>query len=257
VVAGIPLVGWGALQAFQRSSAYSSQRASAFPRATAAQMDQWLEEGLHHASSVAPGRVNRHPGEQPLRWGVDTLLFVGSPPLRDFSIQFAYGEDGKMRASVHKVLIVFLSDYRLSTYESVLDMRTGATVSDSTKEYHLGHVDGLETSSDRISIALPGQYGPNGMPAGPATVPTGPTVVDQNGEIAHITTQQTMSLIVAGRRAVELVMGILRQDRMQMEGITNPSSPDAMIHTLREHLRRHHGGVAAPSPQVLPPGFPQ
>ena len=34
---------------------------------------------------------------------------------------------------------MFLSDYRLSTYECVLDMRTGLMVSDATKEYHLLH----------------------------------------------------------------------------------------------------------------------
>lgn len=246
-VGGIPAVGWGGLQALQRVSAYSALREQAFPRASGAQMDQWLAEGLQHASAVAPGRLNRYANEQTLRWGVDTLLFVGSPSLRDFPVQFAYGDDGKLRASLHKVLIVFLSNYRLSTYECVLDMRTGATVSDATKEYHLQHVDGLETASDRISIALANQGG---------TEPT-PLLVDQSGQVAHITTQQTMSLVVAGRRAVELVMAIASSERLQMEGIANPSSPEAMIHTLREHLRRHNGGVAAPIPHALPPLPPQ
>jgi hypothetical protein len=252
VVGGIPALAWGGLQAMRRASAYSAARAQAFPRAEGRWMDHWLEEGLRHASSVAPGRVNRHPGEQTLHWGVDTLLFVGSPPLREFPVQFAYGhDDGKLRASIHKILIVFLSNYRVSTYECVLDMRTGAMVSDATKEYHLQHVDGIETASDRISMVLPGQFSPNGAPA-PAPATAGPTLVDEGGQVAHITTTQTLSLMVAGRRAVELVMGISRAERLQVEGIENPSSPDAMIHTLREHLRGHNGGAMAPAPHTMP-----
>jgi hypothetical protein len=254
---GLPALIWGGVKLMQLSSAYSAARMNAFPRANGRQMETWLDEGTRHAMALAPNRINRHPNEQSITWGVDALLFVGSPPLREFSVQFARDERNVLRASLYKMLVVFLSGYRLSTYECVLDMRTGAMVQDATKEYHLQHVDGIETASDRTSMVLPGQYAPHGASAvAPGMAPPSPVVIDTMGRVAHITSLQTLSLMVSGRRAVELVMGIVGSERVQIEGISDPSSTDALIHTLREHLRSHNGGVSAPNPAVMPPHLP-
>ncbi len=234
-------------------SAYNAAIAAAYPRATDAQMDGWLQEGENYAADAGRRRLNRHPGEVTLKWGENLLIFHGLPP--DGPCQIARGADGVLRASLYKILVVYLSNYRLLTYESILDMRTGATVSDATKEYHLQSVDGLETASDRVNFFIPPANQaplPPGQPMPPHQAVT--EIPTASGGIVHLTGRQTLRLMVAGRPAIELVMGISATDQIHIEGVSG-STTESMIHTLREYLRRHNGGTSGqPSvPTNLPP----
>ncbi|WP_341717120.1 hypothetical protein QQG74_24785 [Micromonospora sp. FIMYZ51] len=273
VAGGISLAG--------KYSAYNSAMAAAFPRASDAQMDTWLEEGENYAADAGRRRLNRHPGEVTLKWGENLLVFHGLPP--DVPIQIARGADGNLRASLYKILVVYLSSYRLLTYESILDMRTGMTVSDATKEYHLQSVDGLETASDRVNLFLPPgdqaqpppghpMQSPPGYPMQPPPghpmqsppghpMPPHQTAIPipiAGGGIVHMTGRQTLRLMVAGRPAIELVMGIAATDQLHIEGVSG-STTESMIHTLREYLRRHNGGISGqPSvPGSIPPLGPE
>lgn len=244
VVGGIQLAG--------KYSAYNSAIAAAFPRASDTQMDGWLQEGENYAADAGRRRLNRHPGEVSLKWGENLLVFHGLPP--DVPYQLARGADGILRASLYKILVVYLSNYRLLTYESILDMRTGATVSDATKEYHLQSVDGLETASDRVNFFLPpgNQAPPPGHPMPPNQ--TAIPIATASGSIVHVTGKQILRLMVAGRPAIELVMGIAATDQVRIDGVSG-STTESMIHTLREYLRRHNGGISgqATISSSLPP----
>ncbi|RQX01884.1 hypothetical protein DLJ59_16965 [Micromonospora inaquosa] len=74
------------------------------------------------------------------------------------------------------------------------------------------------------------------------------------GGIVHLTGRQTLRLMVAGRPAIELVMGISATDQVHIEGVSG-STTESMIHTLREYLRRHNGGASGQPtmPTSIPP----
>lgn len=245
----------GCVKLLNKYSTYQSAMKLAFPRASDEQMDAWLGEGMWLATEVGKRRLNRSAAEVTFKWGTDMLVFTGLPPDNTFQIRMARGADRILRASYYKILVVFLSHYRLSTYECVLEMRSGLTIIDATKEYHLQSVDGLETVSDRVNGMLP-----NGMP-GPGTRSQNmPTLLDGTGRFMHVTTTQILRLMVAGQPAISLVMGIAGADQRHVDNVSSKthSNTDEMIFTLREYLRNHNGGVVNIPVSILPPGmFPQ
>jgi hypothetical protein len=142
---------------------------------------------------------------------------------------------------------VYLAGWRLSTYECLLDMATGAMYRDQTKEFHLPQVDGVETASDRINMVV------GGAPRLAAGAHGEPEL-----ETIHVTSQQALRLVVSGRPAIELVVDVA-DDQVRMDGSLT-SRTDQMIARLREHLRRHMGGVQPVVPlqggSVDPVGLP-
>ncbi|MBQ1042432.1 MULTISPECIES: hypothetical protein [unclassified Micromonospora] len=238
---------------------YAEARRRAYPRATDQEMDAWLYGAEEAIAQMGYRRLNIHPtelaqGRRPY------LVFYGIPEL--FSVlpfHWNRGRDGKLRYSAYKIMIVYMSNWRLPVYECVLDIATGATIRDSTKEYALGNVDGMETSADRVSVFneqwKPGSDGNSGG-VFTGAIGNGPNMGAQFG---HYTQRQIIKLLVSGRLAVDLWLGIAPNEAMVIQGVTEPSSVDAMISQLREHLREHSGaaypdGNAALSGPAVPSG---
>jgi len=234
-----------------RYTTYTAAMKLAFPRASDEWMEQWLRQGMELAADNGRRRLNRHAEEVSFKWGVDMLVFTGLPPDSVFPIRMTKGRDGVLRASHYKILVAYLSHYRLSTYECVLEMRSGMTLTDGTKEYHLQSVDGLETFSDRVNFALQ-----PGMAAQPQNAPH---LLDSTGKVIHVTMLQVLRLMVAGRPAISLVMGIASADQLHVDGVSN-SQTESMIHSLREYLRSHNGAMTGMPmtflPNQLPPNIP-
>jgi hypothetical protein len=224
------------------------------PRATDERMEQWLRQGMELAADNGRRRLHRHAEEARCTWGVDMLVFAGLPPDSVFPIRMNRGLDGVMRASHYKILVVYLSPYRLSTYECVLEMRSGLTLTDGAKEYHLQSVDGLEMFSDRVTFSVPGDMAALGQPQ------NAPHLVDSDGKAMHPTMLQVLRLMVSGRPAISLVMGIADADGSRVDGVSD-SQTESMMHTLREYLRSHNGTMTgvpiAFFPSQLPPNLTQ
>jgi hypothetical protein len=229
------------------------RRIVASPKPTGAQMDAWLSADADAIEYQGRHRLNLHPNEAKLGRGRDTLLFIGIPSWwGDLYAAFAE-DDHKLRLSQYGVLVVYLSDWRVSTYECVLDMGTGITFGDATKEFHLQQVDGLETFSNRANMLLPSASDKKKHPA-----PVAPdTAAPEDPEMLHITTMQVLALIVSGRRAIELSIGLEIDHILHREG-SGISEPDQLIAQLRNHLRHHMGGIArqGSSSASIPPGPP-
>jgi len=160
------------------------------------------------------------------------------------------GLDGVMRASHYKILVVYLSHDRLSTYECVLEMRSGMTRADGIKEYHLHSVDGMETSGDSVNFAVPAGTAGLGQPR------NAPHLVDGNGKAMRLTMLKTLRLTVSGRPAVSLVAGITGADQSHVDGVSHPQT-DSMIHALREYLRAHNGAMTGIPMLFFPNQLPQ
>jgi hypothetical protein len=236
-VAGVWLAYKGARPMLRRYNEYVEAKNRAHPRATDQEMSDWLEDGLRMAMDAGRHRLNLNPAEATIDRGAKELIFTGLPDDDSFDVRLAVGNDGVVRASYYQILVVFLSGYRLSTYECVLEMRTGATVTDATKEYHLQDVDGMETASDRVNFELSR---------------TG----SENAETFQVTMRQKLRLMVSGRSAISLVMGMSGSASLRIDNTSAHSDipgPDEMINTLREYLRGHKGGVLGNPAAMLPP----
>jgi hypothetical protein len=242
VCLGIPLLiggGYGLVRGviayYHRMSPYRTAIARSQPKATGWQMDAWRQEGIEEVVRAGRKRLNLGPADPKLGRGTDTLVFVGMPNLFDYDLRLAPGEDdGVPRFSMYSILVVYLTDWRLSTYESVLDMATGDTISHRTKEFHLPHVDGVETHSDRVSSFRSGEH----------TQPL-PRLRNVDGGIVHLRSIQALRIMVSGRPAVELLVGIAEDQQPHHEGVTT-SDTDQMVAQLRERLRQHLEWTSVP-----------
>lgn len=209
---------------------YLQELRRATPKATDSQMDEWLNEALRPIAQVGTRRLGVHPTELGSAEGDSfRLIFVGIPDIDELAYRRARGKDGNWRFSAYKIMVVYLSTWRLPVYECILDMETGATITDATREYNLNQVDGIDTVSDRINVF---QQKPGGQSTAPST----------SGALGHVTRRQLVKLIVSGREAISLWIGIAEGQATQLEGVTT-SDVDGMIARLREHLRAHHHGA--------------
>lgn len=214
---------------WHRYASYRGEYKRAVPRATDDQMDRWLQEALEPIVERGLVRLNIHPTElnQTLPTNKQRLVFVGIPSNTRYVA--AWGADGKRRYSAYQILVVYLSAERMPIYECVYDMVTGTTFTDSTKEYGLDKVDGMQTSSDRVTVFAPP------MPGQPPS-----------SAIGTHTMQQFISLNVSGTTVVRLAIGIAANERVQIEQVVSfqgGSEIDMMISGLREHLRAARAGA--------------
>jgi hypothetical protein len=213
-------------------------------------MDSWKNEALVPIAERGARRLNVHPTE--LDSADDEsgrLIFVGIPDFGEDTssvVKGKRGKDGVRRFSAYEVMVLYLSNWRLPVYTSILDMETGNFVTDETKEYNLGQVDGIETFSDRINQS---SSSGNKKSAGG----------DVDAVAVHWTRQQSITLVVSGRRVVDLLIGVATGQTIQIENVTEQSEVDALIARLREHLRMHHHGaqqnVALGTIGYSPPGL--
>jgi hypothetical protein len=227
LVVGLAVLVWGGIGIAR----YAVKVAGMRPKATDAEMDAWLEEALIPAAQMGAKRLNVHPTELAGPMEDSRLIFAGFPNLPD--VRIARGDDKKLRYSHYEILVVFLSDWRLPVYQVNYDMENDVTVLENTKEYNLGQVDGIETSSDRINVLSVDRRDPKSSKE--ATTPS-------TGVIGHVTTAQMLNLMVSGNKAVTLITGVTGGESVRIENVDDPSRIDSGISRLREHLRAQHQG---------------
>ena len=225
LVIGLLVLLWGGFGVAR----YLSRVAQTRPKATDAEMDAWLDEALVPTAEMGAKRLNVHPTELTGPMEDSRLIFVGFPNISN--VRNARGDDKKLRYSHYEILVVYLSNWRLPVYQVNYDMENGVTVLENTKEYNLAQVDGIETSSDRVSV-LSTQSGGAQNGSQPAA-----------GAIGHVTNAQILSLMVSGNHAVTLITGVTGAESVRIENVDEASRIDTGISRLREHLRVRHQGA--------------
>jgi hypothetical protein len=235
-------------QGLGRMFKYSRAHRAAFPRATESQLDAWLDEAIQPIVDTGREKLNIHPAEMGSAGRTLYLVFRGIPEWREApgGLWWRPGPDGVTRYSAYKIMVIYLSDWRMPVYESVLDLSTAATWGDSTMEYGLNQVDGMETRSDRINLL------DTDRKTGTDMAPVG------DGSKAHFTESQLINLSVAGRLAVRLRLGIKPTETLVVTGVDNGgwsatprSEVDKMISQLREHLRTRSGAAQSGNPGLM------
>lgn len=239
LLVGLVILLWGGIGIAR----YAIKVANTRPKATGAEMDAWLAQALIPTADTGAKRLNVHPTELTGSMEDSRLIFVGFPNISN--VRIARGDDNKLRYSHYEILVVFLSNWRLPVYQVNYDMENDVTVLENTKEYNLGQVDGIETSSDRINVLSAEGNSKDGK-QGTST---------SNGAIGHVTTAQMLSMMVSGNQAVTLITGVTGSESVRIENVDDPSRIDVGVSRLREHLRARHQG-AYPAGVGSPGGGP-
>jgi hypothetical protein len=170
-IAGLVVIFLGARKCVPRIYRYYRDKKFAEPKPTDAQMDLWLAEAFDPARAEGFKRLDIMR-DQVIDPGTPPLLVVGFP--QAVSYRLARGRDGLVRCDKYDILVVYLTNWHLCTYQCILDMETGAFISDRTHEFHYRDVLSVATSSDRLVLPLPVDHSkPVGLaPAGGTAVET-------------------------------------------------------------------------------------
>ena len=198
-IAGVIVIILGARKCVPRIHRYYRDKKFAEPKPTDAQMNLWLAEAFDPARSEGFKRLDIVQ-DQVIDPGTPPLLVVGFPQAAAYRL--ARGRDGLVRSDKYDILVVYLTNWHLCTYQCILDMETGAFISDETREFHYRDVLSVATSSDRIVLSLPVDHS---KPAGLA--PASPTAAGQpnNKPTVESTTRLMFRLRVASDEIKVLV----------------------------------------------------
>lgn len=197
--------------------ASSTSRALTEPKATDQEMDYWLG---HDVSGVVGDGLARFA--LPAAARQQALVFVG--PAYSASLVARRGLDLVTRFSSYQVLVAYLRDGRLSTYECQLDMISGNRSQWQTKEYPVSVVDGVETFSGNQRVNFVNEQPFIGsLMYRPRT---------------HVRTPDTqvVRVVVSGRVAVGIEMSIASANQKAL-GTLSRAQLDAKAAQLRDYLR--------------------
>ncbi len=169
VVIGLILIIIALVKAVPRIRRYIRGCALADPKPADHELDVWLaeaigpivEDGFTRLDIVRSDLVNHD---------MQPLVIVGFP--RDLPgsaaagpgqrhddqrmrFRLARGVDGKIRATHYDILVVYLTKWRLCTYQGLLEMETGRVIADGTREFLYRDVVSVATEGKREKMQVP------------------------------------------------------------------------------------------------------
>lgn len=230
-VVGLIVVAVAAIKATPRIIRYNELRARSQPKPSDHQMDQWLADAIGPTIEAGFNRLDIARSEL-VNQAAGPLVVVGFPDTQTGDFRLARGKDGQVRASHYDILAVYLTEWRLSTYQRVLDMETGAFITDQTREFHYRDIVSVATSSDRVSWPIPIDHAnPHAAPA-----PTkGSADANENKpqQSLAVTTRQWFRLRVASDE-IAILVGL-----SDVSAYGEKGAVDNALSQIRGQLRRY------------------
>lgn len=159
---------------------------------------------------------------QPPRNVLKYLVVKG--PERDADL--AVGQDGIVRYSKYRILVMYLTDYHMASYQCSLDMAKGADTitSESTQEYHYADVVSVATQTDSSEFS-----------------------VMVNGKKTVLPSYQKFAMAVSSGDRTEMAVSFPQlKDQLKDIILTNikPTTEiDDAISVIRARLREKKGGL--------------
>ena len=140
---GIPLLivaGWLGFKGYTIQSEYQREYDKAEPKPSDSQMDEWKNQSVKRIETEAIEKLDLNP-EQIL---TDPMTIVGP----SYGASVAVGKDDILRFSKYDVVVIYLTDYHLATYEVQLDMAKDRNLKESTQEYHYTDIVAVSTVTE-------------------------------------------------------------------------------------------------------------
>lgn len=124
-------------------------------RPTDQQMDGWIEEditGLQEKALKRSGHDNSELVSEPAIITGPKLWDVGNA-----EIGHRKGQDNTLRFTPLSVTVLNFTQTHLSSYQAVLDLRTGNTLNEATDEFFYRHIVSAATKSDSFNVTFGGE----------------------------------------------------------------------------------------------------
>lgn len=215
---GLILIAIAAFKAVPRIRRYTRACALSDPKPADHELDVWLAEGI---GPIIEGGFNRldivrddlvnNDGQPLVVVGFPKELPDSAAPRagqrhddRRMRFRLARGVDGKIRATHYDILVVYLTKWRLCTYQGLLEMETGKVISDGTHEFLYRDVVSVATESQRQRIEVPVDHTRKPSVAGSENTPASATKAADNATF-EVTTSQWFRLRVASDEISVLV----------------------------------------------------
>ncbi|PSB51202.1 hypothetical protein [Chamaesiphon polymorphus] len=130
---------------------YEKDYERAMPKPSDKEMDQWLEIDIQKIVDESLKRLDLEHDDCK-----SNPLWIGGPATGITDIKYAEGEDKKTRYSHFNILVVFLTEYHVATYQCDNEMYHGQTISDKTQEFPYREITNLGTQTIKERIHLRG-----------------------------------------------------------------------------------------------------
>lgn len=136
---GLISFGVGVVKYLKNKSAYDEEFKRAEPKATDGQMDNWFDEGMRMVEEQARERLDIDLEDTSAR-----PLIIDGPASNTY---IGKGKDKMIRFRHHNVIIFFLTEHNVATFQCVLDLGCGEILNDRTKEFPYKDITNLETET--------------------------------------------------------------------------------------------------------------
>lgn len=121
-----------------------------FQRPSDAQIDSWIEEDIAGLQVKALARSGHDQAEL-----VGETAIITGPKLWDVGnavVGYRKGQDNILRFTPLSVTVLNFTQNQLTTYQAVLDLRTGNTLNESTDEFFYRHIVSAATKSESFNV---------------------------------------------------------------------------------------------------------
>ena len=133
----------------ENCSRYEKDYKEAEPKPSDEQMDRWMDAAIAFLKKESLRKLDIEEGD----YSANPLVIGG--PAEDLSeTKYASGKDGKVRYSHLNVLIVYLTDHNILTYQCTHTLIQDQTLSDTTQEFPYKEITNLQVSNINKEIYL-------------------------------------------------------------------------------------------------------
>ena len=133
-IAGLITFAWKLLN---RRNEYMRAYRWSTPQASEQQIDQWLEDGKKMVIDEARKRLDLDEAEESTH-----PLVIDGPATKTLICK---GDDRILRFKRHNMLVIFLTEHQVATFQCTLDLGLGEILEDHTKEFPYKDITNLET----------------------------------------------------------------------------------------------------------------
>lgn len=130
---------------------YKEDYAKAEPKPSDEQMDQWMENDIKKIIEQSLKRLDLEDEDYRAK-----PFWIGGPELENQKIptQLRVGRDGKVRYSHLNILVIYLTEHNIATYQCTHNLINGQTLAERTQEFPYKEITNLEIQIEKKDLSI-------------------------------------------------------------------------------------------------------
>ncbi|WP_414582259.1 hypothetical protein [Scytonema sp. PCC 10023] len=191
---------------------YKNDYAQAEPKPSDEQIDKWMNSDINSIIEESLRKLDLEDGDYKAK-----PLVIGGPAESN-ETRYVLGKDGKFRYSHLNVLIVYLTDHNILTYQCLHTLIHGQILSDSTQEFPYKEITNLQIKTININISLVNgnRDSVNGVEQF-ALYTSGANVIEVNYSFSHNANQQDELVKIGSEQTIKAVRKKLEEYKKKYE----------------------------------------